>query len=265
MREMFLNFEHSAVSFNPTVLLSLGILSLAAGLVMWLAGMALKRLFLFITGAAIGAVLGYFFIGRKMISTVGLASLFAVIAAFLDKFVVTILAAVLAVVIAFSIMAWHYEAAVSVEPVLEGLPAPLSEEQTLDFLNTTLLNFIHRADDACRQMPYYNWLIIPLLIVIFIAGGIFLWHLICAWLWGTLGTILIFAGMISLLLYKGSTPITFIFQNSPYFITIFLAMMMLGAIVQFVLFHFVKAGPRKEKTKADIADDQPKPRSWRDL
>ena len=109
MLDILLNFERSAAYLNPTTLLSLGIPVVAAGLVLWLAGMALRKLFLFLTGAIAGAIVGLYFIGRKTIAAAGFAGIFAVIAAFLDKLAVTILAAALAVIIAISIMAWHYD------------------------------------------------------------------------------------------------------------------------------------------------------------
>jgi hypothetical protein len=265
MLDMLISFERSAVYLNPVVLLSIGIVIVAIGLVLWLAGMALRKLFLFVTGAVAGAIVGLYFVGRKTISAAGLAALFAVVAAFLDKLFVTLLAAALAVTIAIAIMAWHYDFQVSVEPVTEKLAAPLNETQTLQFLQTSLVNLVRHVEDVYHNTPNHYWLIFPVLIAIFIAAGIFCWNLVCAWLWATAGTILIFAGMISLLLYKGSTPIGTIFHNGNYYAAVFTAMMTLGTIVQLLLFHHIKTREHKGKIKPDTSKEQPQQPGWRGL
>jgi hypothetical protein len=264
MLDMLINFERSAVYLSPVVLLSLGIVLVAAGLVLWLAGMALRKLFLFVTGAIIGAIVGLYFIGRKTIAAAGLAGLFAVVAAFLDKLVVTILAAALAVVIAISIMAWHYDYEASVETT-ENLAAPLNGTQTIEFIRQNFVNFVRYVDDVYRSMPNHYWLIIPVLIAVFIAAGIFCWNLTCAWLAATAGTMLIFAGMISLLLYKGSTPISAISNNGNYYAAVFTAMLTLGTIVQLLLFHHIKTKEPKEIIKTDSSKEQSQQQGWRGL
>ncbi len=265
MLDMLINFERSAVYLNPVVLLSLGIVLVAAGLVLWLAGMALRKLFLFVAGAITGAIVGFYFIGRKTISAAGLAGLFAVLAAFLDKLFVTILAAALAVIIAISIMAWHYDYEASVELPMENLAAQLNGTQTIEFIRQNIVNFVRYVDDVYRSIPNHYWLIIPVLIAVFIAAGIFFWNLICAWLAATAGTILTFAGMISLLLYKGSTPISAIFNNRNYYAAVFTAMMTLGTIVQLLLFHHIKTKEPKEIIKTDSSKEQSQQQGWRGL
>jgi len=265
MLDMLINFERSAVNLSPVVLLSLGIVAVAIGLVSWLAGMALRKLFLFVTGAIAGAIVGFYFVGRKTISAAGLAALFAVLAAFLDKLFVTLLAAALAVTIAISIMAWHYDFQTYVEPATEKISAPLNETQTLQFLQTSLVDLVGHVEDVYRNTPNNYWLIIPVLIAVFIAAGIFCWNLICAWLWAAAGTIITFAGMISLLLYKGSTPISTILNNGNYYAAVFTAMMALGTIVQLLLFHHIKTKEPKAITKPDNSKEQPQQQGWRGL
>jgi hypothetical protein len=265
MLDMLINFERSAVNLSPVVLLCIGIVAVAVGLVSWLAGMALRKLFLFVTGALAGAIVGLYFVGRKTISAAGLAALFAVIAALLDKLFVTLLAAALAVTIAISIMAWHYDFQISAGPAAEEISAPLNETQTLQFLQTTLVDFVRYVEDVYRDTPNHYWLIIPVLIAVFIAAGIFCWHLICAWLWATAGTILIFAGMISLLLYKGSAPISTVFHNGNYYAAVFTAMMVLGTIVQLLLFRHIKTKEPKAITKPDNSKEQSQQQGWRGL
>lgn len=265
MLEMLLNFERYAVYLNPTALLSLGIAVVATGLVLWLAGMALRKLFLFVAGAVAGAIIGLYFVGRKTISAAGLAALCALAAAFFNKLFVTILAAAMAVLLAVSIMAWHYDFELAIEPVLVKPATQLNQKQTIEFIAQNIVDFAERMNDIYRRIPNYNWLIVPLLIVVFVAAGIFCWNLICAWLFATAGTIFIFAGMISLLLYKGSAPVTAIFNNGNYYAAVFSAMMLLGTIVQLLLFHHIKSRAPGEKTKSDNLKQPSAQQGWRGL
>jgi len=265
MLDMLINLEHSAVFLCPIVLLSLGIVIVTAGLVLWLAGMALRKFFLFITGAIAGAIVGLYFVGRKTISAVGLAGLFAVVAALLDKLFVTLLAAALAVIIAISILAWHYDFKANVEPITDKNYAPLNEMQTLRFLQNNLVGFVRHIEDVYHSIPNHSWIIVPVLIVIFVAAGIFFWNLICAWLCATTGTILIFAGMISLLLYKGSAPISTILNNGNYYAAVFTTMMTLGTTVQLLLFHHLRTKETQVTAKTSSSKESLQQQSWRGL
>jgi hypothetical protein len=265
MLDMFVNFERSAVYLSPMVLLCIGIIAAAIGLVSWLAGMALRKLFLFITGAVAGAIVGFYFVGRKTISAIGLAALFAIVAAFLDKLFVTLLAAALAVIIAISIMAWHYDLQIAVQSVTEKAYTPLNESQTLQFLQASIVSLVRYIGDVYHNAPNHCWLIVPILIVVFITLGIFFWNLVCAWLWATVGTIFIFAGMISLLLYKGSSPISAILNSGNYYAAIFTAMVTLGTVVQLLLFHHIKTKEPKAIKKSDNQKEQSQQQGWRGL
>jgi hypothetical protein len=265
MLDMLINFERSADYLSPVVLLCIGIVAVAVGLVSWLAGMALRKLFLFITGAITGAIVGLYFVGRKTISAAGLAALFAVVAAFLDKLFVTLLAAALAVIIAVTIMAWHYDGEDFARSTVEEPVAQLNGIQTIDFITQNIVSFVRRVEDVYHSMPSHYWLICPVLIVLFIAAGIFLWNPICAWLWATTGTILIFAGMIALLLYKGSAPISAILDKGNYYAAVFTAMMALGTIVQLLLFHHIKTKGSKAIAKPENQKEQPQQQGWRGL
>jgi len=79
-----------------------------------------------------------------------------------------------------------------------------------------------------------------------------------------LGTMFIFAGMILLLLYKGSAPISAIFHKAPVYATVFAAMAAFGAVVQLV---FCRQGKRKsrrvEQPGKGGEESQPAERNWR--
>ena len=265
MLDMLLNFERSAVFFDSTVFISAGIVAVAIGIVMWIAGMAFRRLFLIITGAITGMITGFSFIGKQTVSAIGLAGLFAVVALVFDRLFVTILAVSLAAMIAFCMLTWHYDATANLDPPVKKINTPMNAQQTLNFFFNFSANFINYAKDISRNIPPYGWLIIPLLIVAFTAGGIFFWNLICAWCWSTLGTTFIFGGMVSLLLYKGSTPITCFFHKSAFYIPAFVGMTCIGTLVQLLLFRDLNAPIIKKHTETDNLEQQSSPQRWRGL
>ena len=260
------NLEYAAGFFQPSVLLGLGIAVLLFGLVIWLSGMALRKLFLILAGAVVGGLCGFYVIGRKIISTIGLAALAAFVSVVFDRIFVTLFAAALAIVIALAVMTWQYPDVMVVHTDVaveehQNLPL-LSVRETFESLYSYALEFTDHIKQTYNQIPSQQLLIIPVLLVIFIAAGIFFWSITCAWCWATLGTMLIFAGMILLLLYKGSMPISSIIRNGPFFSGVFLLLMVSGTAAQLLLFRNAK-GIFRKKSKTEASEE--KPQDWRGL
>lgn len=69
---------------------------------------------------------------------------------------------------------------------------------------------------------------------ILVTGSLF-WHLASALCCAAMGTILIFAGMILLLLYKGAAPISYIIGKQSFYIAVLIAMTAFGTIEQLLL------------------------------
>jgi hypothetical protein len=72
-------------------------------------------------------------------------------------------------------------------------------------------------------------------------GGFSFWQLASALCCSALGTVLIFAGMILLLLNKGSMPVGIISRRSSFYAAVFAAMMVFGTIEQLLLCRQPKA------------------------
>jgi len=103
-------------------------------------------------------------------------------------------------------------------------------------------------------MPLYNWAIIAVLVVIFITGGFYFWRLTSALCCATLGTLLVFAGMILLLLYKGAMPVTGIYRRASLYAAVFIAMAAFGTIEQLLLCPWLKSKAiRRKEAKKDKA------------
>jgi len=81
-----------------------------------------------------------------------------------------------------------------------------------------------------------------------IAGtGFFFWRFIPALCCAALGTMLIFAGMILLLLYKGALPVSCISRNQSFYASVFMAATAFGTIEQLLLCQRTKKQPIRKK------------------
>jgi hypothetical protein len=112
-------------------------------------------------------------------------------------------------------------------------------------------------------MPIYSWAILAAAAAVSAVVGLYLWRLVSALCCAALGTTLIFAGMILLLSYKGSAPITKMSGGSPVYAAIFLGMITFGTIEQWLLFRLKKTRPAK--AKKDKLESEQEKRTWRGM
>jgi hypothetical protein len=236
MFEIARNFEQVAARFNAIVLIGVGLADVLLGLFVWLGGLDFRKLLVAVIGAVSGGLCGFFIVGQNVASAVILAGLAAFVAIVFEKTFITILAALLAAVFCFAVLAGPY---------IEGV----------DNFNTSI-------KQACLQMPVSNWAIIAASAAIFIVTGIFLWRLTSALCCAALGTIFIFAGMILLLLYKGAEPISYIGRRTSLYTAVFVAMIVLGTIEQLLLCGYHRRRPVKKTNKTELEPDKTAP-NWR--
>jgi len=248
MLEILQNFEQAAARFAFSVLIVPGLVVLIVGLFVWLRGLSLRRLLAGLIGAFTGAICGFFLFSRNIITTVIATGLAVLIAIMFQRLIITILLAALATIVCFAILIAPYMTA-SDETTNEGQPAlsrvegpaiteqssTMSVQESLQVAKAYAVNFIDKIKYACRQMPLYNWVIIAVSAIILILPGLLLWRLASSLFFSALGTLMIFAGMILLLLYKGTAPISIIADRSSFYATVFIAMIAFGTLEQFLL------------------------------
>jgi hypothetical protein len=168
--------------------------------------------------------------------------------------------------------------AVLVGPALDGSQAvnPANQDEistqtiivsggeSLTKLRAYAVDVGSEARRAAPQMPPYEWAIIVLLAIVFIVGGLIFWRLIPALCFSVLGTMLIFAGMILLLLYKGVEPVSYISSQPPVYGGVFAAMTAFGTVEQLVLCRGAKAQAGKKKgASREKEGPEEEQRSWR--
>ncbi|MHC4395451.1 MAG: hypothetical protein ACYS1A_07315 [Planctomycetota bacterium] len=209
-------------------------MSVLVGLFIWLGGLGFRKVLVALVGVVGGGAYGFFTPERNVMLILVCVAVTVVIALIFERIFITIMAIVLAVALSF------------------GVLSEVCVEEMGDL------------EHAFSQMPIYSWVIMSALVVFFIAAGFFFRRLTSALCYATLGTILVFAGMILLLSYKGSGPVNYIRRNPSFYIIVFAAMAGFGTIEQLLLFKFAKK-KLAEKKQADkpAEKSEKKPSSWR--
>jgi len=256
MLEVLLNFEQAAARLSPLILVGPGLTAVLTGLFVWLGGLGLRKLLVAVTGAVSGGVCGFLVIGHNIIAAIALAAVAAVIAVIFERLFIAILAAALAAVLGFVVLATLYNnkenAAIPTnQNKISAQGETLDLGQSIKLAKAYIFEISSRIKQICREMPGHCWGILIILVMFFTLTGFTLGRLTLAFCCAALGTTLIFAGMILLLLFKGSTPISKIY-NKPSFYGIFLgAMIVFGTIEQLFICRSKKKQSIRKKTSAD--------------
>jgi hypothetical protein len=238
MLEIFQNFEQMTGRFSPSVLIILGILLLLLGLCIWIAGHSLRKILISLAGLTGGILVGLYVVGRNTFSALLAGGFAALIALILEKVLVILLAAAMASAIAFIILAEPYFVKAETVETQNEAPAqtaPLGFNEAIHELKTLGLDAGEKIKQAGTKIPVYIWAIIAAAAAIILVCGIVLWRFTSALFFSFAGTVVIFLGMILLLSYKGTEPISHIRSNPFISAVIFLAMIAFGTIVQLLL------------------------------
>jgi hypothetical protein len=266
MLEIARQLERTAVWFNPVVLIGPGLACVLLGLFVWLGGLGFRRALVAIVGAVSGGICGFFISGRNIVPAMVSAGLAAVIAIMLERTFIAVLTGVLAVVLGFAVLAGPYIGIEDSYPEYEteNITMSLDTQLSVGMAKRYIAEFVTEIERIFSQMPVYNWAIIAALAVIFPAAGFFQRRLTSAFCCAALGTILIFAGMILLLLYKGAAPISRICQNQLFYQGIFGVMTAFGTAEQLLLCQRIKERLTRKKGKSkDVKEPEKISAFWR--
>ena len=273
MIEIFQNFGQMTGRFSPSVLIGSGVVLLLLGLCIWLCGLALRKILISIVGLACGIVVGLFVIGRNIFSASLSAALASLIALIFEKVLVVLLAAALAAAIAFTILAEPYfeqAETTEVQNEMSEQTTTADLDETIEELKTFGLDAGGNIKQAGTKIPVQIWAIIAAPAVIFLICGVLLWRCTTALFFSVTGTMVVFLGMILLLSYKGTEPVSLIRGKPLIFAAVFLAMAAIGMIVQLLLFKSTKKQKitkikpgKKKKGKDNKEPEQIVEHDWR--
>ena len=267
MLEVLKDFEQSAGQLSLIIIAIPALASVILGLLMWLGGLAFRRFLLGAAGALAGAACGFFAMGHNLIATVALTVIATIAAVALERLFLSVLAAVLAVVFVLGVLerpqaGMGQESVSSTQGSATKPITALSIAESAKTLRKYAVDLGSAARQTCRSIPGQHWAAAGLAGVVFLIAGLKLPRFAGAWAFSALGAAAIFAGIIVLLSYKGSTPISSIRERGPYYGAVFAAMAGLGTVEQLLL---CKKPTRKTTNAKDSKNDEQKRKSWRGM
>jgi hypothetical protein len=265
MLEILQDFESAisgTVRLSPIVLVGPGLVCVIAGLFIWLGGLGFRKVLVAVAGAITGGICGFFAIGQNIISAAFTAALAAALAMLFERIFITILAASLTAMFAFVVLAGPYIENSQQKIVISHGEIPNQDSaygirESAQTMKAYITDAGQKIKYTGSQIPTYIWGIIGVLTIVSLVVGFSLRQLASALCCSTLGTVLIFAGMILLLLNKGSMPVSIISRKSSFYVAVFAAMMVFGTAEQLLLCKPSKmsptaksqTNPKKQKSK----------------
>lgn len=260
MIEILQDFESAVggdVGLSPLVLIGPGLVCVIVGLFIWLGGLGFRKLLVAVVGVIIGSICGFFIVGHNFISAAFSAALVAAFAMIFERLFIAVITGVLAAVFTFIFLAGPYlEDARESTPISSGQvsaqDSAVSIHQSAERMKTYIINAIQRIKKACLQMPVYDWAIIMVLALLFMVAGFLFRHIALSLCFSILGTVLIFAGLILLLLYKGAVPVRIICSKQSYYAIVFLAMTAFGTFEQLLLCQRQKKSSAGKRQTAKV-------------
>ena len=256
--------------FRAVFLIVPGLILAVLGLLVWLGGLRFKTVLPVVVGALVGFCFGFCITERGFVVPLFIAVGTAFAARFFEKIFVTVLAAMLVAIFAFVLLTLPgAEQVRDLQPYpeskIKNYSMPENLNQTLGTVKSFGARFRFELRETVLHMPIYKWVIIGLSAACFAALGFFFQRFASAFCWAFLGTVLIFVGMIILLLYKGTVPITYLARERFFYLAAFLAMVAFGVVEQlFLCKGQTKAAPEKKQTaKAAPVSSGIRQKSWR--
>lgn len=269
MLEILKNFEQVAARLSPILLIGVAIATIIVGLFIWLGGLGFRRVLLAIVGLVSGGAIGYFVISQNVILA-GISALVALLIIMIfQRVFVAILSALLAVSFCFCILARPHlneasEATVTEHNKILQQSSTISIPESIEIIKTYIVNFGEEVKQTFIKMPARNWIVMAVLALTLLVVGFFLWRLAFAFCCASLGTMLVFAGMVLLLTYKGSAPISKISAKALFYGLVFLAMLVFGTLVQLILsLRPAREQVEAKQTKKNRQESDRTKKSWR--
>jgi hypothetical protein len=266
--EILKSLELAATRFAPPVLITPGIVLVVLGLFIWLDGLRRRRISMVLAAAIVGAVL-VFVMGLHSTAIAVLPIFVAVaVAALLPRLLMAALLAKLVAGIVFLVLAWGFitdsNAAGASPPrkVDASSNLPFSVKETVDLARAYGMDLTDNIKQTGTKLPSNRWIIVGS-----VGLGLFVFGLIFRDVAGAIvcslfGTLLVWAGLVILLMYKGSRPVQWIEHNAPVCGLAAFAMIAFAGLEQYLLWRKAehRRMSRQPKTRREYSDEAP---GWR--
>ncbi|MBE3142357.1 MAG: hypothetical protein IMZ61_00295 [Planctomycetes bacterium] len=242
MTNLLWTFQNRVTHLQPSLLLTLAVVTIAAGLFVWLGGLGFKKIVFVAIGLFFGAFCTLFSSGTNPFLAAAIIGICAMLAFTLQDTFLVLIASALAAVIGYSML---------VRPYFRPSGDIMSVIRQLTI-----------------GVPYYNWpIMLALTAVPFAAVS---WKGASALFSSAAGTTLILAGTIMVLLNLGYPAVGYMTTRQDIYIAIIALATILGTITQLwlmpkisTLFVAAKAKVKKVKARKGNAEATAKTATWR--
>jgi hypothetical protein len=263
MIEILKSFEQMAGRFNPLVLIVPGLLMVALGLFVWLGGLGFRRVLFALIGAAAGLLLSS---GNGAIAAMA-ALIMAVIAAVLQRLFTALLLGLLSLAVTLAVLAYpglvEYKATLIAGQNIGRGDQKLTIRDSLGVARTYGQDLVDGVRYAASQLVVVQWAIIVAVAAGLVTFGAMFRSIGGAVVCAVLGTALIFAGLLSLVTFKGSAPVERIASGPAFYGMVFAGMAAFGTLEQLALCRRAEKDKPKAKSRKREPDESTSKRSWR--
>ena len=249
MIDILWQFEKHLARFQPHLLLAMAVITVAAGLFIYLGGLGFRKTMFAVIGTYFGIEFALLTAGFNIMLVLAFAGVGVLLALKLQDSFLVLIASIFAVVYGFSVLIRPYF-------------SPSDE----------LISIIRQLTIG---VPYYNWPILIALTALPVAVSSSSWRVCSAILCSAAGTVIIFAGSIMLSKYAGIAGVAHIAGRPENYLGLFVAVTAVDACVQLFILpkissrfaaakESVKAKARRaRKRKTDESGAESKKTAWR--
>jgi hypothetical protein len=267
MLDVLNEFQNAALVFSPAMLVVPGVLGVLFGIIFWLAGEKFTKIIAVTAGFVGGGIAAfYWFPAHNSAAAAIIGALAGVIMAmFLHKCIVVAAGtAVFAIVVMTFLVGTYFNdqvAGVVYQPAA-ATSVKITSTQTAEQIKLRLAKV---GGQLCRlsiRLPFVLWPAFAGAAVAVAVAAMFFGRFVTAFACSSLGTAMIFAGMLSLLLYKGSLPLTYVYGRISFFFWVFASMVVAGAVAQFILCRAPKLKIIKEHEEMNKKKNKQGEHKW---
>jgi len=228
----FEEIQNTIQQVLPIVLIGPGFVLAASGLFMWLGGLRWLKAIAAFCLAIVGILCAWFFTEHQLMVMVLFPVILASLGVYFNKIVVVLLGGVTAAVLVVFIpviMGINKESSPTSQPVVQER---LDLLESVEWIQEITEQFKNDIKEMIAGIPQSRRMLAIGIAVLVAATGIFSWRLVCAATCSVLGTMLIGCGMMVLLLYKASEPVTLMMERQVLLGLILIGMVVAGLFIQ---------------------------------
>ena len=260
MLEILKNFEQVAGRLSLAVVVVPPVVMTAVGLVIWLGGLGFRRLSLALAGAILGGIFAYGTgIQNPPVAVMSILAA-AFVAVILPRLFTAILLATLLSAVLFVVLAWPLLATASFRNTSE--PQSFSTRDSLDLVRAYGEDLTDNIKRAAAKLGLAKWLVVAVIGSVLFALGLLFRQAAGALSCSFLGTVLIWTGLVTLLMYKGSMPVQRIQNNALAYSLAAVGMVAFGTLEQYLLCRRADRKRTAKRHNVEEHDRESKP-NWR--